>query len=107
MREAPSRVLMEALWAAGAIVQAFDPEAMSEAQRIYQDRADLRLCLSKEAALEGADALVIITEWQAFKAPDFGLISAKLSQPVIFDGRNLFETERMKNKNIAYYSIGR
>ncbi|BCT35690.1 UDP-glucose dehydrogenase family protein [Pseudomonas protegens] len=107
MREAPSRVLMEALWAAGAIVQAFDPEAMSEAQRIYQDRADLRLCLSKEAALEGADALVIITEWQAFKAPDFGLISAKLSQPVIFDGRNLFETERMKNKNIDYYSIGR
>lgn len=107
MREAPSRVLMEALWEAGATVQAFDAEAMNEARRIYQERKELSLCPNKEAALEGADALIIITEWQAFKAPDFELIVSKLSQPVIFDGRNLFDKDRMKDKNITYYSIGR
>lgn len=107
MREAPSRVLMEALWEAGAIVQAYDPEAMDEAQRIYGNRSDLTLCGTKEAVLKGADALIIVTEWQAFKAPDFELIKEQLTQPVIFDGRNLFEPERMKNKQIEYYSIGR
>ena len=75
MREAASRVLMEALWAAGARVQAFDPEAMEEAQRIYGDRPDLTLCGTKEAALRDADALVVMTEWQAFRAPDFELIA--------------------------------
>ena len=107
MREAPSRVLMEALWGAGAKVQAFDPEAMDETQRIYGSREDLSLCGTKESTLKGSDALVIVTEWQAFKAPDFNLIKEKLIQPVIFDGRNLFEPDRVARKNIRYYSIGR
>ena len=91
MREAASRVLMEALWAAGAKVQAYDPEAMEETQRIYGDRDDLVLCGTKEAALKGADALAILTEWQVFRAPDFDLIREKLTDPVIFDGRNLYD----------------
>ncbi len=107
MREAPSRVLMESLWAAGAQVQAYDPEAMHEAQRLYGNRADLTLCGTKEAALKGADALVIVTEWQAFKAPDFDFIRQQLRQPLIFDGRNLFEPRRMAKKGIVYRSIGR
>ncbi len=107
MREAPSRVLMEALWKAGAIVQAFDPEAMEETQRIYGNQKDLSLCGTKESALKGADALIITTEWQVFKAPDFELIKQYLSAPIIFDGRNLFEPNRINKKGITYYSIGR
>lgn len=107
MREAPSRVLMEALWKAGAKVRAFDPEAMEETQRIYGNRNDLSLSGTKEAALNGADALVIVTEWQAFKAPDFEIIKQQLKSPIIFDGRNLFEPKRMSSKNITYFSIGR
>lgn len=107
MREAPSRVLMEALWAAGANVQAFDPEAMEETQRIYGSRDDLALMGTKEAALKEADALVICTEWQNFKAPDFDVIKAELKTPVVIDGRNLFDPERMKAKGIEYYAIGR
>ena len=107
MREAPSRVLMEALWKTGAKVQAFDPEAMEETQRIYGSRVDLDLCGTKEAALKGADALIIVTEWQVFKAPDFKLIKQQLHNPVIFDGRNLFEPNRIKRKGIDYISIGR
>ena len=107
MREAPSRVLMEALWKAGSKVQAFDPEAMEETQRIYGSREDLSLCGTKEAALKGADALVIVTEWQAFKAPDFEIIKQMLKKPVIFDGRNLFEPKRLIKKNYTYISIGR
>jgi len=107
MREAASRVVMEALWAAGAKVQAFDPEAMEEAQRIYGDRADLTLCGTKEAALRDADALVVMTEWQAFRAPDFDLLKEKLKAAVIFDGRNLYEPARMARRGFAYYAIGR
>ncbi|MDP5211617.1 UDP-glucose/GDP-mannose dehydrogenase family protein [Pseudoalteromonas tunicata] len=107
MREAPSRVLMEQLWAAGAKVQAYDPEAMEETQRIYGSRPDLSLMGTKESALNGADALIICTEWQNFKAPDFALIKQQLSEAVIFDGRNLFEPTRMTKKAIKYYSIGR
>ena len=107
MREAPSRVLMEALWKAGAKVRAFDPEAMEETQRIYGNRNDLSLSGTKEAALNGAEALVIVTEWQAFKAPDFEIIKQQLKSPIIFDGRNLFEPKRMSSKNITYFSIGR
>lgn len=107
MREAPSRVLIEALWEAGATVQAYDPEAMRETQRIYGSQDDLILCGTKESALKGADALVIVTEWQEFKAPDFDLIKKKLKHPLIFDGRNLFEPKRMSKKGITYYSIGR
>jgi UDPglucose 6-dehydrogenase len=107
MREAASRVLMEALWAAGAKVQAFDPQAMEETQRLYGDRDDLTLCGTKEAALRGADALVTLTEWQVFRAPDFDLITERLAAPVIFDGRNLYDPARMARKGIAYYAIGR
>jgi UDPglucose 6-dehydrogenase len=107
MREAPSRVLMEALWKAGAIVQAYDPEAMEETKRIYGPHTGLTLCKTKEIALEGADALIIVTEWQEFKAPDFELIKQQLKNPLVFDGRNLFDANRMSAKNINYYSIGR
>jgi UDPglucose 6-dehydrogenase len=107
MREAASRVLMEALWDAGAKVQAYDPEAMEEAQRLYGDREGLLLCGTKEAALKGADALVTLTEWQAFRAPDFEAIGEKLSERVIFDGRNLYDPARMARKGFAYYAIGR
>jgi UDPglucose 6-dehydrogenase len=107
MREASSRVLMEKLWAAGAKVKAYDPEAMEETQRIYGTRDELALMGTKEAALEGADFLVICTEWQAFRAPDFELIKEKLSLPLIFDGRNLFEPTLMMEHGLHYYAIGR
>ncbi|OCJ28260.1 UDP-glucose/GDP-mannose dehydrogenase family protein [Serratia sp. 14-2641] len=107
MREASSRVLMETLWELGASVQAYDPEAMAEAQRIYGQRADLKLMGTKEAALQGADALVICTEWQSFRAPDFDAIKAALKQPVIFDGRNLYDPERLQARGFTYYGIGR
>ncbi|MBX9917440.1 MAG: UDP-glucose/GDP-mannose dehydrogenase family protein [Nitrosomonas sp.] len=107
MREAPSRTLMEALWQSGAKVQAFDPVAMDECQRIYGRRADLTLMGTKEAALRHADALVIVTEWQQFRAPDFDLIKTELKTPVIFDGRNLYNPERMVRECITYYSMGR
>ncbi len=107
MREAPSRVLKELLWSAGAKVQAYDPEAMDECQRIYGQRDDLTLMGTQESALKDADALIIVTEWQHFRAPDFEQIKQSLKQPLIFDGRNLFEPERLKNHGITYYSIGR
>jgi UDPglucose 6-dehydrogenase len=107
MREAPSRVLMEALWHAGASVQAFDPKAMEEAQRIYGSRDDLTLAGTKEAALKNADALIIVTEWQSFRAPDFDLLSRQLKQPLIFDGRNLFDPQRLSKRGITYVSVGR
>lgn len=107
MREAPSRVLMEALWNAGAKVQAYDPEAMSEARRIYGHRDDFSLCATKEAALEHADALVTVTEWKNFQAPDFDQIKAQLVQPLIFDGRNMYDPQRIKELGFTYYSVGR
>lgn len=107
MRDAPSRVLMESLWQAGATVQAFDPEAMEEAQRIYGLRDDLTLSGTPQAAVKGADALVICTEWRQFRAPDFDRLKELLKEPVIFDGRNMYEPERMKLKGFTYYAIGR
>lgn len=107
MREASSRVLIEELWAAGATVHAYDPQAMEETQRIYGVRPDFVLCGTKEAALQGADALIICTEWQQFKAPDFDFLKQQLKTPVVFDGRNLFDPERLKQKGFSYYAIGR
>lgn len=107
MREAASRVLMEALWAAGATVQAFDPEAMEETQRIYGQRADLKLCGTKEAALKDADALIICTEWKNFRAPDFAALKATLKQPVVIDGRNMYDPAQMKREGFRYFAIGR
>ncbi|WP_250658590.1 UDP-glucose dehydrogenase family protein [Alkalimarinus coralli] len=107
MREASSRVLMESLWAEGAKVQAFDPEAMEETQRIYGDQDGLMLCGTKEQALKGADTLVIVTEWKEFRSPDFDLIKESLTESVIFDGRNLYEPAAMERKGFTYYAIGR
>ena len=107
MREAPSRVLLESLWRAGAVAQAFDPEAMEEAQRIYGDQPGLRLMGTKEAALQGADALIIVTEWKNFRVPDFALLKKQLKDAVIFDGRNLYEPARIEENGLAYYGIGR
>ncbi|TIR95995.1 MAG: UDP-glucose/GDP-mannose dehydrogenase family protein [Mesorhizobium sp.] len=107
MREAPSRTLMEALWAAGAKVQAYDPEAMQECQAIYGQREDLLLCGTKEAALRGADALLICTEWKSFRAPSFDALKDALSTPVIFDGRNLYDPRVIARYGIEYHSIGR
>lgn len=106
MRDAPSRVLMEALWSAGARVQAYDPEAMEETQHIYGHRDDLVLMGTKEAVLKGADALIICTEWKTFRIPDFESL-AMLKNPVVFDGRNLYDPEQMKQKKWIYYGIGR
>jgi UDPglucose 6-dehydrogenase len=107
MREASSRTLMEALWTQGAKVRAYDPVAMEEAGRIYGECSDLTLCDSPEAALEGADALLIVTEWNVFRSPDFDCIKATLSHPAIFDGRNLYDPARMKALGFDYFAIGR
>lgn len=107
MREAPSRVLIDGLRAAGAIIQAYDPEAMEETKRIYGLTNELVFTSTKEQALDNADALVIVTDWQVFKAPDFELIKKELNQPTIFDGRNLYEPARMHKWGFSYYSIGR
>ena len=107
MRDAPSRVLMEALWAAGADVRAFDPEAMQETQRLYGDEPRLSLMGTPESTLHGADALIVCTEWQQFKAPDFGLIKQRLQTPVIFDGRNLYDGERLNKVGLQYFPMGR
>ncbi|HFB66338.1 MAG TPA: UDP-glucose/GDP-mannose dehydrogenase family protein [Aeromonadales bacterium] len=107
MREASSRTLMESLWNAGATVQAYDPESMEETQRIYGNRDDLKLMGTKEACLKNADMLVICTEWKQFRAPDFDLIKQEISEPVIFDGRNMYDPELMHEKGFSYYAIGR
>ncbi|TXH41369.1 MAG: UDP-glucose/GDP-mannose dehydrogenase family protein [Burkholderiaceae bacterium] len=107
MREAPSRALIEALWAAGARVQAFDPVAMDETRRIYGERPDLALCGNKYSALEGADALAICTEWQQFRAPDFEEMENLLEGKVIIDGRNLYNPERLNADGWFYYGVGR
>jgi len=107
MREAASRVLMESLWVAGAKVRAYDPVAMPECSRIYGQRADLVLCKTSPEALVGADALAIVTEWREFRSPDFDHIKAALRSPVIFDGRNLYDPEQMRQAGFDYYAIGR
>ena len=107
MREAPSRVLMEKLWAAGASVQAFDPEAMEETQRIYPDQPGLQLCGTKEQAIKGADCLVICTEWKEFRSPDFAQIAGAIRSPVVFDGRNLYDEKMLGRHGLSYYAMGR
>ncbi|HEU0276540.1 MAG TPA: UDP-glucose/GDP-mannose dehydrogenase family protein [Rhodanobacteraceae bacterium] len=107
MREAPSRVLMEALWGAGAGVRAFDPEARGEAARIFGKRADLTLCDDPWLALEGADVLAVVTEWKVFRSPDFVRIKAALKQAAVFDGRNLYDPATVEAAGLAYYGIGR
>jgi UDPglucose 6-dehydrogenase len=107
MREASSRALMESLWRAGAKVQAYDPVARDETRRIYGERDDLLLCNRAERALEGADALAIVTEWREFRSPDFDLIKKTLREPVVFDGRNLYDPDHLRRLGVRYYAIGR
>jgi UDPglucose 6-dehydrogenase len=107
MREASSRKLMEALWEAGARVRAYDPEAREETRRIYGERPDLVLCEQPYQALEGADVLAIVTEWKAFRSPDFARIRGLLAEPAIFDGRNLYDPGAVEEAGLAYYGIGR
>jgi UDPglucose 6-dehydrogenase len=107
MREAPSRVLMEALWERGAKVQAFDPVAMGETRRLYGSESKLTLCGSADAALKNADVLAVVTEWNVFRSPDFDLIKSTLKYPAIFDGRNLYDPARMQSLGFDYHGIGR
>ena len=107
MRDAPSRTLMESLWAAGASVQAYDPEAMKECRRLYGERDDLLLAGDRIQAVKGADALVICTEWKEFRTIDFSWLKQQLAMPVIIDGRNLFEPEAVKAAGMLYYAVGR
>jgi UDPglucose 6-dehydrogenase len=107
MRAAPSRTLMEALWQVGAKVQAFDPVAMTEAARIYGQQAELSLCPDKYAAVQDVDALVICTEWQQFRAPDFAELQSRMRGKVIVDGRNLYSPHKLKAEGWAYLSVGR
>ncbi|MBV8033070.1 MAG: UDP-glucose/GDP-mannose dehydrogenase family protein [Betaproteobacteria bacterium] len=107
MREAPSRTLIDELVGAGASVRAYDPAARDEAKRLYADESRVEIVNSALAALEGADALVVVTEWQEFRSPDFPSIKARLKTPAIFDGRNLYEPATVAAHGLEYYPIGR
>jgi UDPglucose 6-dehydrogenase len=107
MREASSRRLLAQLWEAGATVRAYDPEARAEAARIFGERDDLVLCDSAAQALQGADALVVVTEWKQFRSPDFAALRATLGDGVVFDGRNLYHPDEVEAAGLAYYGIGR
>jgi UDPglucose 6-dehydrogenase len=107
MREASSRRLMEQLWDVGAKVRAFDPVAMEETRRIYGDRADLVYASDPMDALNGADALAIVTEWQQFRSPDYAAVRSALRHPVLFDGRNILDHGQVTAAGLTYVSIGR
>ncbi|HET7546302.1 MAG TPA: UDP-glucose/GDP-mannose dehydrogenase family protein [Usitatibacter sp.] len=107
MREAPSRVVLDALMRRGAKVSAYDPVAMDEARRIYQGIDAISFAQSAMEAVEGADALVIMTEWKAFRSPDFDALRQRLREPVIFDGRNLYEPAVVAAHGLEYHAIGR
>lgn len=107
MREAPSLTVIDQLLARGAEVVAYDPEAMPQAQAALGSRAHLRYAPQANAALEGADALVIVTEWKEFRSPDFAHLAATLKHPVVFDGRNLFDPATVQQAGLEYFPIGR
>lgn len=107
MRDAPSVVLINDLLEQGARVQAHDPEALHSARKVFNEKSDVLLCETSEQTLEGADALVILTEWNIYKHPDFKQIKQSLKNAIIFDGRNIYEPVRMKEENIEYFGIGR
>ncbi len=107
MREAPARVIMEALWKRGASVRAYDPKAMEECKRIYGDRDGLVLCDHANETLNGADGLIVVTEWKEFQAIDVDEMKTRMREAVIFDGRNIYDPKRKKAQGIAYYGIGR
>jgi UDPglucose 6-dehydrogenase len=105
MREAPAVTVIEALLQAGAEVHAHDPEALTEARRIFGDRVHLHRV--NYDALDGADALLVITEWNEFRRPDFTRMKQLMKRPVIFDGRNVYEPTTMRQLGFTYYSVGR
>ncbi len=107
MREAPSRTLLESLIAAGAKVRAYDPVALDEARHLYGETAGLEFCESAEEALQGANALAVVTEWKNFWSPDFGNLAEQLSDKAIFDGRNLYQPDALKPFGLRYFAIGR
>ena len=107
MREAPSRVLIGDLTAAGAKVRAYDPAAAAEAKRIFSHDPSVQICGSALETVEGADALAIVTEWQEFRSPDFRALNARLRTPAIFDGRNLYDPAVLKAQGFEYFPIGR
>lgn len=107
MREAPSRQLIADLFAAGAVVSAYDPVAMHEAQRIFAGETRLNFTENPLDALDGADALIIVTEWKEFRSPDFAVVKERLKQALIFDGRNLYEPKLPRSFGIEYHAIGR
>jgi UDPglucose 6-dehydrogenase len=107
MRDATSRVVIQGLWDMGATVTAYDPVAMTEAKRIFGDDPRLSYADSPMQALKGSDALVIVTEWKEFRAPDFAQIKAALKVPAIFDGRNMYSPNHLAAAGIEYYAIGR
>lgn len=107
MRDAPSIPVIQALTAQGAKIQAFDPEAMQEARKIFNQHAGLFFAQTPEEALEGSDALIVFTEWPIFRSPDFALLHARLRDKAIFDGRNIYDPQQMQQLGIAYYGIGR
>ena len=107
MREAPSRTLLAQLWAAGARVRAHDPAAMDEARRVFGERDDLALCDSPTQALQGADALAIVTEWNVYRVPDFAQLAQRLADRIVFDGRNLYQPRQLARHGLTYVSIGR
>jgi len=107
MREAPSRVVIAGLLARGARVVAYDPAAIGHARDIYAGEAGIAFADSPSGALDGADALVIVTEWKEFRSPDFDDIKRRLKAPVIFDGRNLYDPVRMREAGFEYFPIGR
>lgn len=107
MREAPSRTLISELLAQGAFVTAYDPVATNEAQRVLVAKSNLSFAVNPNEALDGADALIIVTEWKEFRSPDFEEITKRLKTPVIFDGRNLYDPDLMQSQGIDYFPIGR
>jgi len=107
MREASSRRLLAQLWEGGATVRAYDPEATEEARRIFGERQDLVFCEHAYDALDGADALVVVTEWKQFRSPDFARLREMLNDAVVFDGRNLYDPQEIEAAGLAYYGIGR
>ncbi|MBX6393107.1 MAG: UDP-glucose 6-dehydrogenase, partial [Burkholderiales bacterium] len=107
MREAPSRVLVAELLKRGATIHAYDPAAMDEARRVFGDEPRIRYAASPMGALEGADALAIVTEWKEFRSPDFASIKRALKQPLVFDGRNLYDPRDVREAGLEYFAIGR
>lgn len=107
MREAPSRTIIDLLFEHGANVRAYDPAAMGEAQRIYGDHSGLSLCAQRDETLTGADGLIVVTEWNEFRSPDFDHVRSMLSAPVVFDGRNLYKPSYMREIGFTHYAIGR